>query len=382
MSDAFINAVASFLPGDPVDNDGLERVLGELPGGPSRLKSKILRNNGITTRHYAYDPDTGEVTHNAAQLAAEAIRAVADKAAVAVEDIDTLACGISLPEHLTPGHASSVHGELGTHPCEIVSTHGVCCAGVTALKYAAMAVKTGDAKTAVATGTERASSLLHARHFRAELEARQVDEGDPHIAFDQEFLRYMLSDGSGAALVQDQPRGLSLRVDWIDLVSFAHELPTCMYMGAQRTPDGGLRGYRDAGTLEDALKGGYFNLHQDVKVLGRNIVQVSTTKTLEILRERRGFSPDQIDWVVPHYSSEFFRQRSYDELVACGFEIPYSKWCSTLTTRGNTGCASVLIMLNDLLESGRVEPGHRVVLMVPESGRFSAAWAMLTAVEA
>ncbi|MCP4916043.1 MAG: hypothetical protein GY913_03885 [Proteobacteria bacterium] len=275
-----------------------------------------------------------------------------------------------------------MHGELGTHSCEIVSTHGVCCAGVTALKYAAMAVKTGDVRTAVATGTERASSLLHAKHFRAELDARRDDEDNPYIAFDQEFLRYMLSDGSGAALVQDQPRGLALRVDWIDIVSFAHELPTCMYMGAKRTEDGGLRGYRDAGTLEDALREGYFNLHQDVKVLGQNIVTVSTTKTLEVLKKKRGFTPDQIDWVVPHYSSEFFRAKSYDELVRSGFEIPYSKWCSTLTERGNTGCASVLIMLNDLLESGRVEPGHRVVLMVPESGRFSAAWAMLTAVQA
>lgn len=381
MPDAYINAVAAFLPGEPVENEDLERVLGELPGGPSRLKGKILRNNGIVKRHYAYDRETGAVTHNAAQLAAEAIRGVAAKAGVRVEDIDTLACGISLPEHLTPGHASSVHGELASHALEIVSTHGVCCAGVSALKYAAMAVKTGDAQTAVATGTERASSLLHARHFRAELAARQ-DENNPYIAFDQEFLRYMLSDGAGAALIQPKPRGLALRVDWIDIVSFAHELPTCMYMGAKRDADGGLVGYRDAGTLEDALRDGYFNLHQDVKVLGRNIVAVSTTKTLEVLKRRRGFTPDQVDWVVPHYSSEFFRQKSYDELVRCGFEIPFHKWRSTLTERGNTGCASVLVMLNDLLESGDVEPGQRVVLMVPESGRFSAAWAMLTAVQA
>ncbi|MCP4916042.1 MAG: hypothetical protein GY913_03880 [Proteobacteria bacterium] len=51
MADAFINAVASFLPGDPVENEDLERVLGELPGGPSRLKGKILRSNGIVRRH-------------------------------------------------------------------------------------------------------------------------------------------------------------------------------------------------------------------------------------------------------------------------------------------------------------------------------------------
>ena len=248
MPTAYIQGTSTFLPGEPVDNDHIEDFLGSLVGVPARLKSRVLRNNGIQQRHYAIHPETGEPTHNAAQLSAEAIRSLAEKTGTALEDIELLACGTSLPEHVTPGHASMVHGELGSNPCEIVSTHGACCSGFTALKYAAMAVQGGSANLAVATGTERTSSFLRSSHFSAELDARgRTDEENPYIGMDQAFLRYMLSDGSGAMLLGPRPSagGLSLKVDWLELVSFANDLPTCMYMGAKRTEDGGLQSWRD-----------------------------------------------------------------------------------------------------------------------------------------
>jgi 3-oxoacyl-[acyl-carrier-protein] synthase-3 len=385
LPSAYVHGVSAYLPGEPVTNDDLEQVLGTIPGKSDQLKTKILRNNGIVKRHYAIDPETGLATHNAAQLGAEAIRSLVGGLGLSLSDIDLLACGTSLPEHVTPGHASMVHGELASHPCEIVSTHGVCCAGLMAIKYAAMAVQTGSARVAVASGTERTSSLLRASHFTAELDARAAeDEENPYIGFNQAFLRYMLSDGAGAMLLRPSPRigGLSLKVHWIDLVSFAHELPTCMYMGARPTEDGGLQSWRDTPSLEHSVREGYFNLHQDVKLLAEHIMDVATRRTLELLRKKHDFTPNDIDWLVPHYSSEFFRAKGYEAMERYGFPIPYSKWWSTLTERGNTGCASIFIMLSDLMESGQVEPGQKVALMVPESGRFSAGWALLEAVAA
>ncbi len=381
--DAFITAASAVLPGPAVANDDIESVLGALETGPSRLLARILRNNGIETRHYAIDRETHQPTHSSAQLAAQSVRAVCDLGGVQLTDVDLLACATSVPDQVVPGHASMVHGELGSHACEIVTTHGVCCAGMTALKYAVMAVRDGSTHTAVANAVERTSSFLRAPHFSAELKARtRAEEADPNIAFDQEFLRWMLSDGAGAVLVQGQPAPdrLSLRVEWIELVSFAHELPTCMYMGGQRTASGGLLGWRDTDSLDQALRGGFFNLHQDVKVLSKHIIEVTVTRTLEQIRKRRDLRAEDIDWMLPHYSSEYFRQKSFDGLARAGFEIPYEKWCSNLVQRGNTGCASILIMLADFLDSGRLNEGDAVLLIVPESGRFSSAWALLRAV--
>jgi 3-oxoacyl-[acyl-carrier-protein] synthase-3 len=52
-----------------------------------------------------------------------------------------------------------------------------------------------------------------------------------------------------------------------------------------------------------------------------------------------------------------------------------------LYTRGNTGSASILIMLVVFLATGRALPGHTIVCMVPESGRFKVTYIHLTVVE-
>ena len=53
---------------------------------------------------------------------------------------------------------------------------------------------------------------------------------------------------------------------------------------------------------------------------------------------------------------------------------------SNLETRGNTGSASIFIALEEAVRDGRFAPGETVLLAVPESGRFSFAFAHLTVV--
>lgn len=382
MPNAYITATSSVLPGAPIGNDAIEQVLGRVGNDPSRLKSRILKNNGIRQRHYAIDPESGLPTHTTAALAAMAVRGAVANRGMALTEVELLACATSIPEHLMPGHASMVHGELASHACEVATLHGVCSAGISALKYAAMAVQSGAARNAVVSGAERTSMVLRSGAFRAELAARtQAEEDDPYLGFNQEFLRWMLSDGAGACVVQEAPRtdGLSLKIDWIELVSFAHELPVCMYMGGEPTAAGGLVGWRDGESMEAGIRSGVLNIHQEVKLLGKHIVN-TCARALAVVRRKHAFTPDDVTWFLPHYSSEFFREKTHDALVGAGLPIPYERWCSNLVERGNTGCASSFIMLDDFLQSGRLKKGDGVVLMVPESGRFSCGWAMLRAV--
>jgi len=374
---AFITQTGAHLPGPALDNEAIAERLGFLDARSPRLKARILRNNGIERRHYALDAE-GRPTESSAQMAAAAIRDAARD--IELSSVDLLACGTSIAEHLVPGHASSVHGELGSHACEIVTTGGVCCAGMTALKYAAMAVGGGHARRAVASGTERTSAFLRQAHFGAELQARRVDEDDPYVGFDQSFLRWMLSDGAGAVLVENEPRpsGISLQIEWIELTSYAHELPTCMYMGGERTDEGGLKSMWDFEGMDASLKKGLLNLHQDVKLLGKHVVEAGARALARTL-EKHTLRADEVDFLLPHYSSEFFRDKTAARLAEVGFAIPTEKWRSNLTSRGNTGCASIFIMLDELLRGDELRPGHKVLLLVPESGRFSATWALLTA---
>jgi len=41
---------------------------------PSRIKNRILKNNGIEKRYYAIDRKTGELNYTNARLTAEAVR--------------------------------------------------------------------------------------------------------------------------------------------------------------------------------------------------------------------------------------------------------------------------------------------------------------------
>ena len=99
-------------------------------------------------------------------MTAQSIRKMMDNDPEQIKAIDLLVCGTSSPDQIMPSHAVMVHGELPeAEAIEVVSPSGVCCAGMHALKYAYMAVKTGDAHHAVATGSERFSAALKSEIF-------------------------------------------------------------------------------------------------------------------------------------------------------------------------------------------------------------------------
>ncbi|PCH61489.1 MAG: hypothetical protein COC05_00750 [Gammaproteobacteria bacterium] len=378
MPNAYITNIASFLPNQPIANDEMESVLGMINGKPSRARRTILRSNGIKSRYYAIDPKTGATTHSNAQLTAEAVRKLDCK------QIDCLASGTSIPDQLMPSHAVMVHGELGIPPCEVVCTSGVCLSGITALKYAWMGVLSGEFRHAVATGSETISAMMRGRCFDEEVQANIVAlEKRPEIAFEKDFLRWMLSDGAGAVLIEPQParEGLSLKVEWIIERSYANEMDTCMYAGADKQADGSLKGWREY-TPEEWLKKSVFSIKQDVKQLNEHIIHYTVERLLTEVKQLKGIKPDDINWFVPHYSSNFFRERVAEGLRKVNFEIPFERWFTNLDSTGNTGAASIYIMLDELLHSGRLKAGETLLCYVPESGRISSAFMLLTACSA
>jgi 3-oxoacyl-[acyl-carrier-protein] synthase-3 len=379
----YITDLAAFLPNAPVDNRSMENILGMIGGAPSRTRSIILRKNRIRERYYAIDPATGRVTHTNAQLTAEAVRRLKPYAGFTPADIECLASGTSSPDQLLPGHGMMVHGELSGTPCEVVTTAGICLSGIGALKYAAMNVALGLVRNAVATGSELASTFMRAGMFQgAPPESETALEARPILAFQADFLRWMLSDGAGAAFLSGTPSAerSSLRIDWIDLLSYANELETCMYCGAVKNADGSLTGWRSFDSLREAVSANAFLTQQDVDLLNREIIKTAVDRALSRVISRHGIVPTDVDWFLPHYSSDFFLEPLRRRMEAIGFPIPQERWFSNLATKGNTGSASIFIILEELFHSGRLRKGERLLCMIPESGRFSMAYMLLTVV--
>ena len=377
----YITDLASFLPNDPVDNAHIEDVLGRINAIPSKSKAIMLRNNKIKQRYYALDPETGEFTHSNAQLTAEAVRRLKPYGDFKLEDIACLCCGTTSPDVLLPGHALMVAGELCLPACDAVTTAGICIAGMTALKHACMNVAAGFSTNAVATGSELSSSFLRADFFSVMADPEADLAKKPILAFDADFLRWMLSDGAGAAFIagEKNPKGISLRVDWIENISFAGELETCMYAGGWKNEDCTVTGWRSAPSATEAAGRNFLAVRQDARLRGREIVP-TMTRALSRTVSKHHLKPEDIDWYLPHYSSHFFRDKFYAGMQEAGFEIPYEKWFTNLYTTGNVGAASIYLIMEALFKSGDLQPGQRLLCFVPESGRFSHCFMHLTVV--
>ncbi len=379
MKSVYINKVSAFLPNEPITNDEMESVLGQVGARPSRARKMILRSNGIVSRHYAIDRVTGAPNFSNAQLAAEAVRGLAG-VDFSLETLDCLACASSIPDQLMPGHGVMVHGELASPPCEVVSTAGVCLAGVAALKYCWMSVMSGQSQHAVAAASENASASMRAENFKAEVDAK-IDalEKQPEIAFEKDFLRWMLSDGAGAMLLEPAPRagGVSLKIEWIDLFSYANEQAACMYAGAEKDAQGTLIGWGSM-SAEQRQALSVFSVKQDVKQLNEHIIHYTVERPMRELVEKYQLSAEQIDYFVPHYSSGYFRDKVASGMAAAGLDIPMTRWFTNLSSKGNTGSASIYIMLEELLRTQPLRQGAQILCYIPESGRFSTGFMLLT----
>lgn len=377
----YINDISAFLPNDPVDNDHIQDAIGRINDLPSRIKNRVLNNNKIEKRHYALDPATGRLTHTNARLTAEAVKRLNPYRDYTSDDIECLCCGTTTPDLIAPGHGLMVHGELGSPPCEVISTAGICLCGITALKYAFMNVALGYSDNAVATGSELASSLIRSRFFEHLQSDRDVKR-NPILAFESEFLRWMLSDAAGAVFLSPKknPDRLSLRVDWIDHMSYAGQYEVCMYMGGLKNDDGSVTGWRELDSPREALERNYFALKQDTGILNEEIVKIAVDLALVRTIGKRNLKADEVDWFLPHYSSDFFREKVFQAMEKIGFAIPYEKWFTNLAYKGNTGSASIYVILEELFHSGKLKEGERLLCFVPESGRFSMAYIHLTVV--
>lgn len=375
MFEVYITRAAKYLPNEAVSNEEMENYLGLINDTASKARRIILRNNKITSRYYAVDK-TGKSTHNNAELTRNAIMQLFDEN-FTPQDLDVLSCGTSTPDIFLPSHAAMVHGLLKNKSVELNSSTGVCCAGMNSLKFGFLSVRSGNSKNAICTGSEKVSSWLIAQKYNQEVNNLKSLEEQPIIAFKKDFLRWMLSDGAGAFLLENEPKGaISLKIEWMEAFSYAFELETCMYAGGDKLDNGEIKPWSDY-EPEQLLNESVFAIKQDVKLLDEFIL----SKGAESMKDamiKNNITADQVDYFIPHVSSNFFVEGLKKGLEEKGIGMADEKWFMNLSRVGNVGSASIYLAVEELMNSGNLKKGDRILLSVPESGRFSFAYAYLT----
>ena len=369
MNKVYITSLGIFLPNEPVSNEEIEDYLGKIQGKASSFKKRILEQNGIKTRFYAIDK-TQKSLYSNAKMAALAVDNALEKSNLKHKDIELLSTGTTQGDLPVPGFASMVHSELEFSNCEIASFQSVCASGMMALKNAFLQIKCGDKQNAVCVGSEFSSRLFKSTRFDA--------QGMKQVPFDTEFIRWMLSDGAGAMVLENKKstKGLSLSVDWVELKSHANEFPLCMYTGKNDNKDENEATWLDYRDYESASKAGAINLKQDIRLLDQ-VVKTGVAHYFELI-DKKKINVEKVDWLCCHYSSEYFKEPIKELMRKGGGEIANEKWFSNLSTKGNTGAASIYIMLEELMYSGKLKVGDTILCMVPESGRFITSFMQLT----
>lgn len=369
FSSVFLTSCGCFLPGAPVGNGEIERFIAPLDARSERIKRRILSDNGILTRHYAID-EQGQTRFSAAQMGARAVEDCLHRSGVALDEVSVLCTGNAGGDLAVPGFANMLQGELGAGPMHTSSHQGVCAASMVALQHAATSLELGAHQNALVVASEFPSRMFKRSRFAPR---------DYQASFDAHFLRFMLSDGAGAWLLSRRPRpaGLSLKLDWIHTRAFSGDHPVCMQIGA--APDARFPSYLDYDSLAEAERDGAFLLRQDIRLLPR-LFELGIHEYVDLVRARR-IDPGAVDLFLCHYSSKKFEPIVDELMQKAGLAIDKERWFSNLTVRGNTGAASMLIMMADALRERPLRAGQRVLCFVPESGRFTISFAQFTVVD-
>ncbi|MFY8207720.1 MAG: beta-ketoacyl-ACP synthase III [Caulobacter sp.] len=372
---AYITGVGAFLPGEPVPSATMEDFIGRIGGRGSLMGRRALRWNGVETRHYALSPG-GRPNHSNAGMCALAVRRALDDAGLGPEDLGFLAAATTQGDFLVPGHAAMVHGELGCGPIEIASFQSVCASSLMAAKSAYLSVRTGEHRVAAACAGEFSSRWFQPSFY----EGSSLLDDKQRLKPQADYLRFTLSDGAGAILVEPVPRpqGLSLRIRFIDMVSLAGQFDPCMWAGAGLESHAeALDGWSHLGP-QAAHRAGGLALLQDFDLLKR-VIRAWVGVYLKKVDEGR-IVPDEIDHLLCHYSARSLREEIVSLLEKTNGMIPEEKWFSNLATVGNVGSASIWVMLEAFLRSDRLKPGQTVLCVVPESGRSMVGFMLLEAV--
>ena len=122
-----------------------------------------------------------------------------------------------------------------------------------------------------------------------------------------------------------------------------------------------------------------FSINQDTRILGENVIKYGGIFSKMVMDKHR-IKGAEIDWFLPHISSMFFMEKTFDELHARGLDIPKDRYFTNLKTVGNLGSAAFLFIIDELFHSGRLQKGQRILAMVPESARFAYGYAHFTVV--
>jgi 3-oxoacyl-[acyl-carrier-protein] synthase-3 len=313
-----IAGTGSYLPAHILTNDELAKRV-------DTSDAWIRARTGIRERRIAA-PD-----EKTSDLAAYAARAALAAAGIAPAEVDLIVVATTTPDMVFPSTATIVQAKLGAVGGPAFDVQAVCAGFVYALAVADRMVASGMAKNALVIG--------------AEIYSRILDWNDRGSCV-------LFGDGAGAVvLVPSAAPG----------IASAHLHADGRYRDILCVP----------GTLAEGAVSGTPFVRMDGPAVFKFAVGVMADVGAEALRAN-GVDASAVDWLIPH-------QANIRIMEACAkrLGVPSERMVATVDRHANTSAASIPLALDEAVRDGRIQPGHRV-LLIGVGGGFAWGSVFLT----
>jgi len=313
-----IVGTGSYLPERIVTND-------EFAARLDTSDQWIRERTGIVQRHIA------DESQASSDLALEASRRALQAANAAASDIDLIIVATSTPDYVFPSTACLLQAKLGVKNCPAFDMQAVCSGFVYALATADSFIRMGTYKRALVVGAEVFSRIL--------------DWNDRGTCV-------LFGDGAGAVVLAagDSP-GLHAAVLHAD----------GSQAGILSVP-GNICGGRILGSPYLQMAG------NQVFRLAVKVLEESARETVAAA----GMQLADVDWLIPHQANVRILEATVKKLG-----LPRDRLVVTVDRHGNTSAASVPLALDEWVRTGRIKPGHRV-MMQGVGGGFTWGAALVT----
>ncbi len=293
----------SYLPGRIMTNGDFEKII-------DTSDEWIIKRTGIKRRHYVEDGDT-----NLTMCVAAAKQAL-DAAGIDARDIGGIIAATCTGEMSVPSTAAQIQREFGiTGECFAFDVNAACSGFMYALKVASALIK-ANGKPFLVCGSETLSRFMN------------LEDRGSCILF---------ADGAGAVVIAP---GNNLK--YVEIFS---------------TPDYGhtieINGMNSKDADGNAIP-------SYVSLKGKEVYAYSTREAERVVIEALstlGLKSEDVDWYLFHQANARIIKSAAERLG-----IPMDKCFVNIDDVANTSAASIPIALDQMMRSGRVKEGERMVI--------------------
>lgn len=361
-----IAGTGSFLPGPPIPSDRVEHVLGVLDQAPAKVKSfvnnigeKMLARGGVKTRHFAVDPESGDMTHNFSTLAEQAARRALEMAGMEPQQLEMVLISCPSYDQSTPPTSALLQERLGIQNCAEFEIHSNCSGVGKSTQIAFDAIRSGRYKTALICYSQLSSIYLRSCYFN------QAKMDKVHAA-----LRWILADGAGALVLKagdestDGPLSHQLLDTFVESVGAGR--PAGMTAGGAASDL-----MKPNHQIPELYAAGEHHLWQDFTAVNENAAPLLLQGLLNFTT-RMKIDPSTVD----HYVVSIPTTQLYDDHIPAFLDklgITREKIKFRSDKIGYCGGSATLLHFDEMVRDGEIKPGDLAVVHAVESSKWMTA---------